>query len=110
MIIGHRYLSAAINLTMLRDHRSIEPFLQQVAEEESDLALDLAPAIDCYAEMRRLIDSLIDCIDDSFSEESVMRIADADIRREYARILLQIRDKEKEGIGHIERVLATHHK
>jgi hypothetical protein len=104
-IIGHRYLSAAINLTMLRDHCSIEPFLQQVAEEESDLALDLAPAIDCYAEMRRLIDSLIDCIDDSFSEESVMRIADADIRREYARILLQIRDKEKEGIGHIERVL-----
>ncbi|MFC1718797.1 hypothetical protein ACFL6S_34415 [Candidatus Poribacteria bacterium] len=104
-VIASRYLGTSIYMTMLDDHRSAVPFLRQVIEKERDLAPGLSLAVDCYAEACRLRNSLDDYIKEDFSEEAQRRIADPDIRRAYAHIVLQIRDKEAEGIGHIERVL-----
>ena len=104
-VLGHRYVSAAINMTMLHDHRSAAPFLRQVVEEQPDSAPELSPAVACYTEVYRLRDSLDGLIKDDFSEKAMKGIADPDIRRAYADIVLQIRDQEEEAVAHIERVL-----
>ena len=104
-VLGHRYLSTSINMTMLDDHRSAVPFLRRVADEERDLAPDLFLAADCYGEACRLRDSLDDYIREDFSEEALRGIADPDKRTAYAHILLQIRDREEDGICYIERAL-----
>ena len=104
-VLGHRYVSTAINMTMLHDHRSAGPFLRQVVNEEPDLAPGLCQAEACYAQVYRLRDRLDGLIKDDFSEAAMKGIADPDIRRAYADIVLQIRDKEEEAIASIEHVL-----
>jgi hypothetical protein len=104
-VLGHRYVSTAINMTMLHDHRSAGPFLVQAAKEESDLAPELSLAVACYAEVYRLRDKLDDIIKDDFSEKAMKRIADPDMRRAYADIVLQIRDQEEAAAAQIERLL-----
>ncbi len=106
-VLGLRYVSAAINMTMLRDHLSAAPFLSQAAEEEPDLAPGLAPAIACYTEVSRLRERLDNLMSDNFAPAAMRAIADPTIRRAYADILLQIRDQEAEAASHLTQLLAS---
>jgi hypothetical protein len=105
--LGMRYVSAAINMTMLRDHLSAAPFLRQAAQDEPDLAPGLAPAIACYTEVYALRDRLDVLMSDNFSPNAMKAIADPEVRRAYADVVLQIRDKEAEAIVHIAGLLAA---
>ena len=103
--LGQRYVSNAINITMLRDHCLAEPFLRQVAQDVPDFLPEASRAADCYGEVKRLRDKMDDLISDNFSEKAMQAIGDPDIRRAFASILLQIRDKEEEAVSHIEHLL-----
>jgi hypothetical protein len=104
-VIGQRYVSAAINMTMLRDHCLAEPFLHQAAEDVPDFQPELFRATDCYGEVRRLRDSMDDLIADNFSEQAMKAITDPEIRRAYADAILRIHDAEVEAINQIEYLL-----
>jgi hypothetical protein len=106
-VLGGRYVSTTINMTMLDDHRAAEPFLWQAAQEEPDLAPSLLRAADSYAEASRLRLSLDAYIKEDFSPEAMRAIGQPEARRAFAGILLQIRDAESQAIGHIERLLAS---
>jgi hypothetical protein len=104
-IIGHRYVSAAINMTMLRDHCLAEPFLRQAAADIPDFQPELTLAAGCYEEVKRIRNGMDDLIADNFSEKSMKAIVDPEIRRAYADAILRIRDAEAEAVGHIEHLL-----
>jgi len=105
-VIGQRYLSVLCNLMMLDDRRSAVEFLKLVAKDESDLAEGLHAAVKCYEEICKLKNDLTNVVKDDFSEEAQRRIADHEIRRQYAEIIMRIRDKEEEAIGHIENLVS----
>jgi hypothetical protein len=104
-VLGHRYVSAAINMTMLRDHLSAVPFLRRAVESEPDFAPELSAAATCYTEVARLRDKMDDLIKDDFSEKAMKGIADPEIRQAYAQIILEIRNQENEALACIERLL-----
>ena len=104
-ILGWRYLSTAVNITMLRDHCLAEPFLRQAAAEEPDLLPEVGLAADCYQEVIRLREMQDSFIRDDFSPGTMQAIADPEARRGFADLILRIRDKEEEAIQHIERLL-----
>jgi hypothetical protein len=104
-VLGQRYVSTAINITMLRDHSSAEPFLRQAANEATELLPEALSAADCYAEAMHLRAGMDDLISDNFSEKAMKAISDPQTRRAFAAILLQIRDKEAEAAAHIERLI-----
>ena len=103
--LGLRYVSTAINFTMLRDHGSAEPFLRQMSEELPDFLPEVSLAADCYGEVKCLRDKMGDLIGDNFSEKAMKAIGDPNIRRSFANLILQIRDKEDEAVTHIEHLL-----
>ncbi len=90
---------------MLRDHGSAEPFLRQMAEEMPDFLSEASLAADCYGEVKRLRDQMGDLIGDNFSEKAMKAIGDPAIRRSFAELILQIRDKEEEAVTHLECLL-----
>jgi len=104
--IGQKYLSVLCNLMMLDDRKSAVEFLKLVAKDESDLAEGLHVAIKCYEEICKMKNDLTNLVKDDFSEEAQRRIADHEIRRQYAVIIMRIRDKEEEAIGHIENLVS----
>jgi hypothetical protein len=104
--LGWRYVSATINITMLRDHTSAEPFLRQAAEVVPDFQPELSSAADCYARMRVLRDRMDDVIDDRFTEKAMKAFGDPDARKAFAGLILQIRDVEAEALAHVEHLLA----
>ena len=104
-ILGQRYVSAAINMTMLRDHCLAEPFLHLAAEEVPEFLPELSRAAECYGEMKRLRDSMDALIADNFSPASMKAIAIPEIRHTYADTILHIRDVEEEAITHIEHLI-----
>lgn len=97
-----RYISTAINITMLKDHGSAEPFLRQVAQELPAVVA----AADVYREVNRLRESMDELIRDDFSPGAMAAIADPLTRRAFADRTLQIRDKEEEAVVHMESFLA----
>jgi hypothetical protein len=103
--LGLRYLSTAINITMLRDHYAAEPFLRKAGEDAPEFLPEAALAADCYRDMKQIRDSMDDLINDNFSEKAIAAIADAGIRQAFASKILEIRGKEEEAAGHIERLL-----
>ncbi len=103
--LGWRYVSTTINITMLRDHCSAEPFLRQASEDLPDFLPEVSLAADCYGEVKRLRGQLDDVISDNFSEKAMRAIGDPDARRSFAALILQIRDTEEEAVTHIERLL-----
>ena len=105
--LGWRYVSAAVNMTMLRDHCTAGPFLAQMAKDEPDWATDLDLAVACYAEVSRLRDEMDLVMSDNFSEPAMKAIGDPDARQAYAELILQIRDKEAEAAAHFERLLTV---
>jgi hypothetical protein len=103
--LGLRYVSTAINFTMLRDHGSAEPFLRQALKDLPDFLPEASLAADCYGEVGRLRDEMGDLISDNFSEKAMKAIGDPDVRRSFADLILQIRDKEEGAVTHIEHLL-----
>jgi hypothetical protein len=103
--LGWRYVSAAVNMTMLRDHCTAGPFLAQMALDEPEWARELDLAVACYAEVSRLRDEMDLVMSDNFSEQAMKAIGDANARRAYAGLILRIRDKEAEAAAHLERLL-----
>jgi hypothetical protein len=93
-VIGQRYVSAAINMTMPRDHCLAEPFLRQAIKAVPDFQPELSQAAECYGEVKRLRDGMDDLIADNFSKHAMMAITDPGIRRAYADTILRIRDVE----------------
>jgi hypothetical protein len=104
-VLGQRYVSTTINITMLRDHCSAEPFLRQAAEEVLDFQPELWLAADCYRDVKHCREEMDDLISDNFSAKAMQAIADPEIRRAFAGKILQIRDVEEEAIGHLEHLL-----
>jgi len=104
-IIGQRYVSAAINMTMLRDHCLAESFLRQAVKDVPDFLPELSRAAECYGEVKRIRDSMDDLIADNFSEKSMKAIKDPEIRHTYADAILRIRDAEEEAANQIEHLL-----
>jgi hypothetical protein len=104
-VIGQRYVSAAINMTMLRDHCQAVLFLHQVVEDVPDFQPELSQAVERYSEVKRLRDSMDNLIADNFSGQAMKAIADTEIRRAYAATILRIRDVEEEAIIQIEHFL-----
>jgi len=105
-VIGQRYVSAAINMTMLRDHCTAELFLQQAATDFPEFQPELSRAIACYREVRCVRDSMDQMISDNFSESAMKAIRDPAVRREYADAILEIRDAEEEAAFQFEHLLA----
>lgn len=105
-LVGWRYVSVAVNMTMLRDHCLAEPFLRQASADVPDFAPELSQAANCYAEVRRIVDEMSEIISDNFSEKAMQAIHDPQMRKAYAEGILRIRDAEAEAAGHLENLLA----
>lgn len=103
--LGWRYVSAAVNMTMLHDHCTAEAFLRQVIEDVPDFATELSLAADCYDDVKRIRAGMDNIIGDNFSEPAIKAIAIPEMRRAYADAILQIRDKEQEAVTHIEQLI-----
>ena len=95
------YISSTINVTMLKNHGSAEPFLRQVAQELPEVAA----VADRYRQVNRLQEGMDELIRDDFSPGAMSAIADPRTRRAFAERILQIRDKEEEAVAHFERFL-----
>jgi hypothetical protein len=104
-LIGWRYVSAAVNMTMLRDHCTAAPFLRQAMEAVPGFKPALIQAAGCYDEVAQIRAGMDDLIGDNFSEPAMRAIHDPAARRAYAEKILQIREREAEAAGHIERLL-----
>jgi hypothetical protein len=104
-VIGGRYVSTAINMTMLRDHCLAEPFLRQAIIELPEFYQELSQAAECFGEVVRIRNGMDALIADNFSEQAMQAICDPEIRLLYAQAILRIRDVEAEAVSHIERLL-----
>ena len=104
-VMGQRYVSAAINMTMLRDQCLAEPFLRRAAADVPDFQPELSRAADCYGQAARLRDSMDNIIADNFNEQAMKAIKVPEIRRAYADTILRIRDEEEKSIHQIETLL-----
>ncbi len=103
--LGQRYVSAAINMTMLRDHCLAEPFLRRAAGAAPEFAPELSRAVEYYQEVSRIRRGMDDLIGDNFSESAMKAIAVPEIRREYAESILRIRDAEEQAVQQLERLI-----
>jgi hypothetical protein len=103
--LGWRYVSAAVNMTMLRDHCLAEPFLHQAAQDVSEFEPELIAAANCYGDVNAVRNRMDDIIGDNFTEKAMKAIADPAMRQAYAEAILQISQREQEAITHIERLI-----
>ena len=99
------YLSTSIQITMLRDHGLVEPFLLQAIKAAPDFEPELSQAVACYAEASRIRDSMDTLIADNFSPQAIQAIKQLKIRHAFADAIRRIRDVEDEAISHIEELL-----
>lgn len=104
-LLGQRYVSTTINITMLRDHCLAEPFLRQAAEDVPDLGPELSRAADFYGEVKSLRAGMDDLVSDDFGERSMKAIADAGVRNTFADTILRIRAVEDQAAGCLECLL-----
>ncbi len=103
--MGQRYVSTAINMTMLRDHCLAEPFLRRAIADVPEFEPELSQAVVCYGEVKRLRDGMDELIADNFSQKAMQAIADPEIRRRYAGAILHIRDAEDRAAAAMEALL-----
>lgn len=105
--LGWRYLCLLCYNMMLDDHRSAAPFLRDAAEALPRWRTELHRAADCYERSCELRDRLEDLVPSNFSEEAQKRVLDPNVRDEYARVILEIRDIEESGVSCVEQALAV---
>jgi len=103
---GFRYLCVLCYNMMLDDHRSAAPFLRDAAEALPECGTELIRAAGCYEQSCELRDQLEGIMKSDFSPDAQKRLLDPDVRDEYARTILLIRDSDEQGISHIEQALA----
>lgn len=103
--MGWRYLCTTLSITQLRDHVSAAAFLRQAGEEVAELLPDADLAAACYQDVERLRERQDALFKDDFSPPALQSFADPAARREFARLILEIRDREEEGIRRIEGLL-----
>lgn len=104
-LLGWRYVSVTINITMLRDHYRAEPFLRQAAVEIPDFAPELLQAADCYTEGKRIGAEMDQLINDNFSEQAMQAVGDPQIRKAFAERILEVRQVEEQALGYLEELL-----
>lgn len=92
---------------MLDDHQCAAPFLRDAACVLPSCAAHLLEAAGHYERSCELRNRLEDLLPSNFSQEAQRRVLDANVRDEYARVILQIRDAEETGISCIEQALAV---
>jgi len=107
--LGWRYLCLLCYNMMLDDHRCATPFLNDAAGALPRCAAHLLEAAGHYERSCELRNRLKGILPSNFSEEAQKRVLDANVRDEYARVLLEIRDVEETAISCIERALAVSH-
>jgi hypothetical protein len=105
-VLEQRYVSTAINMTMLRDHCSAEPFLCQALTAVPEWQLMLSMAVDCYRTVQQLRGDMDNLINDDFSAPAIQAIRNPAIRREYADHIREICAKEQEAVTYIEHLIA----
>jgi len=82
-------------------------FLKQIAKDEPDMAEELMAAAACYEAEYDLMQKGWALVGGMGREEpKVRKLAEPDVRRQIASLVLQARDKDEEAADHIERALA----
>jgi hypothetical protein len=104
--LGFRYLCVLCYNMMLDDHRSAAPFLNDAANVLPQCASALLEAAGHYERSCELRDRLEGLVPSNFSEEAQKRLLDPNVRDEYARVILEIRDVEEAAISCVEQALA----
>ena len=99
------YLSTTIQITMLRDHCLAEPFFLQALKAETDFEPELSQAMECYAEISSIRNSMDTLIPDDFSPQALRVITSLKIRADFADAILRIRDLEDAATSYIEELL-----
>ena len=103
--MGWRYLCTTLNITQLRDHVSAAAFLRRAGEEVPELLPEAELAAACYQDVERLRERQDALFKDDFSPPALQAFAAPAARQEFARLILEIRDREEEGIRRIEGLL-----
>lgn len=103
--MAERYISTAINITMLRDHCTAEAFLARAAEDVPEWQPEIGRAAGCYAEVARIRAGMDALIPDDFSPPGWAGIAQPTVRRAFADEIDRIREMEDRAIGEIEGLL-----
>lgn len=104
--LGFRYLCILCYNMMLDDHRSAAPFLNVAAKALPECSTQLLAAASCYENSVELRGELENIVKSDFSHEAQRRLLDPNVREEYARTLLMMRDAEAAGISSVEQALA----
>ena len=104
---GFRYLCILCYNMMLDDHKSAARFLRDAAEALPECRAELSRAADCYERSCELRDQLEGIVESDFSPDAQRQLLDPDVRDNYARTILQIRDAEEQGSSHTEQALAV---
>jgi len=101
-----RYLCLLCYHMMLDDHRSAAPFLRDAAAALPACGSELLRAADCYERSCGVRDQLEAIMKGDFSLDAQKRLLDPEVRDEYARTILQIRDSDAQAVSHIEQALS----
>lgn len=104
--LGGPYLGILCIEMMLDDRKSAAPFLRGIADAEPDLAADLIAAASCYDRTCALREDLRELLPEDFTDTAMVRLADPEMRRRFAGIVLGMRASDEDAIGHIEAALA----
>ena len=105
--LGFRYLCILCYNMMLDDHRWAAPFLRDAAEALPECGTELLRAADCYERSCEPRNQLEGIAKSDFSPDAQRRLLAPDVRDDYARTILRIRDGDEQGISHIEQALGA---
>lgn len=99
--LGLRYVSTAINMTMLRDEWQAEPSLRAAA----DLLPEIYQAADCCGEVAGVRAGVDALSADNFSEQAMAAIHAPAVRQATADQIGRIVAAEEDAPGHLERLI-----
>lgn len=103
--LSWRYLCLLCYNMMLDDHQCAAPFLRDAGRVLPGCANHLLEAAGHYERSCELRNRLEELLPSNFSDEAQKRVLDANVRDEYARVILEIRDVDESGISCIEQAL-----
>jgi hypothetical protein len=110
--LGWRYLGLSINTTMLIDQLSAAPYLEEVAFVIPEIAERLYPAIEEYRSNAQTIAQARELIADDFSQKARERFRDSIVRKEYAALMQEIRERTEtatyamqDAIAHFDKLV-----
>ena len=104
--LADRHHMLGCNLTIVDDRRSAAKFIRQIAETEDDLRDDLLAAAECYSDTAQMVGDSNNIIGHAGTEESLKQIADPEVRKQYSKMILKMRENDEKAIGFIEQALS----